>query len=90
MTDEPVFFDYESGKYKSMWTLYAQRKAALEACRANRDVAKKRFDEVDADYRISQQQLNEAWNPIGAWYRTQSALRDEWNREQQDKEPGNE
>ena len=90
MTDTPVFFDYESDEYKALWAPYEQQKAVLEACSAHRDVAKKRFDEADAVYRTSQRQLNEAWNPIGAWYNEQNALRNAREREQQDKEPGNE
>lgn len=90
MTDESVFFDYESDEYKALMDPYEAAKQEHEAISARHDAARRVCAEAETDYHISRQKLAELWKPVNSWYWEQNQLRSAWQREQQDKEPGNE
>lgn len=90
MTDTPIFFDYDSDEYKALRDPYEQQKAVHESITERRNKAKAQLEQLDLEHRVSLRQLDNAWKPINEWYHEQSRLRDNWMREQLDKEPGNE
>ena len=90
MSDEPVFFDYESDEYKSLKATYDVANQEHKLISDRYDAARKAFSEAEIDFIVSQKKLLKLWEPISVWHWEQNALRNEWMREQQDKEPGNE